>query len=79
MQSGNEASYNNIRVKLSQRYIIAHELYELLTADGQIFGTAAAGPAGPVPTHLHTLVKYWSGGRRVCRTCSYAPVLYNIF
>ena len=47
MQSGNEASCNT-RVKLSQRYIIAHELYELLTADGQIFGTAAAGPAGPV-------------------------------
>ena len=21
------------------------------------------------------LVKYWSGGRRVCRTCSYAPVI----
>ena len=68
MQSGNEASYN-IRVKLSQRYI-AHEL---MTADGQIFGPAAAAPAGPVPTPLHTLVKYWSGGRRVCRTFSYAP------
>ena len=39
---------SSIRVKLSQRYI-AHEL---LTADGQIFGPAAAGPAGPAPTPL---------------------------
>ena len=54
---------------------IAHEL---MTADGQIFGPAAAAPAGPVPTPLHTLVKYWSGGRPVCRTCSYAPVLYKL-
>ena len=50
--------YIIIRVKLSQRYI-AHEL---LTADGQIFGPAAAGPAGPVPTPLHEILVRRSPG-----------------
>ena len=55
MQSGNEASYN-IRVKLSQRYI-AHEPYELLTADGQIFGPAAAGPASMLGRFLRPCIR----------------------